>query len=350
MGADYFEHVGVGFELPAGFGRLTVRENLAAFASLYRGPVEDPDALLERVDLTDAADRRADELSKGMRMRMNLARSLINRPELLFLDEPTSGQDPVRSALLRGLVRETAQTGCTVFLTTHDMVTADLLCDRLAFVTRGRIAAIDTPRGFNLGHGRPGLVAEIKGAGARELSMESLTDVDRQLSDRIEALIARRDTLQRLADGDRSLLPQRACAILDRLTDLGFRSDFVATQREGLVLARALAPEFFEGFVTQLEHRLDDPEYVELQKRGWDALSWDPDDPRLEEIASALADNLLADRVLMEAQADFFSTPDAITRYGLINNHRADQMPSMARLTELIEERLRAAGFDIPHH
>lgn len=175
-GPDYFEHVGVGFELPVGFGRLTVRENLAAFASLYKGPVEDPDALIERVDLADAADRRVDELSKGMRMRLNLARSLINRPELLFLDEPTSGQDPVRSALLRGLVREVAEAGCTVFLTTHDMVTADLLCDRLAFVTRGRIAAIDTPRGFKLGHGRSGLVAETKGGGTRELSVESLAD------------------------------------------------------------------------------------------------------------------------------------------------------------------------------
>ena len=175
-GPDYFERVGVGFELPAGFGKLTVRENLAAFASLYRGPVEDPDTLLERVDLADAAGRRADDLSKGMRMRLNLARALINRPELLFLDEPTSGQDPVRSALLRGLVREAADTGCTVFLTTHDMATADLLCDRLAFVARGRIAAIDTPRGFKLRHGRPGLVAEIRGRGAKELSVESLAD------------------------------------------------------------------------------------------------------------------------------------------------------------------------------
>lgn len=136
----------MGFELPAGPGRLTVRENPAAFASLYRGPLEDPDTLLERVDPADAADRRVDDLSKGMRMRLNLARALVNRPELLFLDEPTSGQDPVRSALLRELVRDVADAGCTVFLTTHDMVTADPLCDRLAFVARGRIAAIATPR------------------------------------------------------------------------------------------------------------------------------------------------------------------------------------------------------------
>jgi fluoroquinolone transport system ATP-binding protein len=174
--ADYFERVGVGFELPAGFGKLTVRENLAAFASLYRGPVADLDALLDSVDLADAAHRRVAELSKGMRMRLNLARALVNAPELLFLDEPTSGQDPVRAAMLRGLIRAAADAGATVFLTTHDMATADLLCDRVAFVSRGRIAAVDTPRGFKLRHGRPGLVAEIRGGERRELPVSALAD------------------------------------------------------------------------------------------------------------------------------------------------------------------------------
>jgi DNA-binding transcriptional MerR regulator len=177
----------------------------------------------------------------------------------------------------------------------------------------------------------------------------TLADVERQLNDRIGALVARRATLRRLADGDRALLPDRACAILDRLTELGFRPDFVAAQREALVLARALAPGFFDGFVVQLEHRLDDPAYVELQKRGWDALSWDPDDPRLDELASAVVDNLLSDRALMEEQAGFFSTPEATTRYELINNHRADQIPSLARLNALIEAKLRAAGLGIPN-
>jgi DNA-binding transcriptional MerR regulator len=177
----------------------------------------------------------------------------------------------------------------------------------------------------------------------------ALADVERRLTERIEELVGRRDTLHRLADGDRALLPDRACALLDRFTELGFPPDYTASQREGLVLARALAPEFFDDFLTQLEHRLDDPEYVELAKRSWGALSWDPDDPRLDELASALAANLLTNRALMEAQADFFSAPDAITRYQLINNHRADETPTLTRLTALIEERLRAAGLDIPH-
>jgi hypothetical protein len=130
---------------------------------------------------------------------------------------------------------------------------------------------------------------------------------------------------------------------------ISFPPDYTASQREGLVLARALAPEFFDDFLTQLEHRLDDPEYVELAKRSWEALSWDLDGPRLGELASALAANLLTNRALMEEQADFFSTPDATTRYELINNHRAEQMPTLTRLTALIEEKLRTAGLDIPY-
>lgn len=159
-GRDYYERIGVGFELPAEFTRLTARENLEAFASLYRGPAADPLGLLERVDLAEAAHQRLSTFSKGMRMRLSLARALLNRPRLLFLDEPTSGQDPVRAALLRGVIRAEADRGATVFLTTHDMRTAEDLCDRLAFVVDGRIAAVDTPDGFRRRYGRPGVVAE----------------------------------------------------------------------------------------------------------------------------------------------------------------------------------------------
>lgn len=94
-GPDYYQQIGVSFELPAHFSRLTARENLAAFGSLYAGPVEDPEQLLSTVDLTGAADQLVASFSKGMQMRLNLARALLNRPRVLFLDEPTSGMDPV---------------------------------------------------------------------------------------------------------------------------------------------------------------------------------------------------------------------------------------------------------------
>ncbi|QBI55163.1 ABC transporter ATP-binding protein [Streptomonospora litoralis] len=176
-GADYYERIGVGFELPAAFGKLTAAENLAAFAGLYRRPARPVRELLELVELGAAADRRVDGFSKGMRMRLNLARALLNRPELLFLDEPTGGQDPVRAAALREVVREQARQGTTVFVTTHDMTTADRLCDRVAFVVGGRIAAVDTPRSFKLRYGRPGVRVEYRVGGRldeRELPLDTL--------------------------------------------------------------------------------------------------------------------------------------------------------------------------------
>ena len=176
----------------------------------------------------------------------------------------------------------------------------------------------------------------------------ALTDVEQRLTERIEELTTRRDTLHRLAD-DRALLPDRACAVLDRMRELGFSHDYVAGQREALVLFRALVPEGFESFVAQLEHRLDDPEFVDLTQRSWDALRWDPDDPRIEELASALADNLLAHRELLAAPPGFRSRPDTATRYGLVNSHGQDQWPTSARLTALVEAKLRAAGIPVPH-
>jgi DNA-binding transcriptional MerR regulator len=175
----------------------------------------------------------------------------------------------------------------------------------------------------------------------------ALEDVRRRLNEQIEDLVARRDTLHRLAHGDRVLLPDRACAVLDRLTALDFGPEYVDGQREALVLSRALIPAVFDSFLTQLEQRLEDPEYVELTKRGWEARSWDPDDPRIEDLATALADKLLADRELLVLPAEFRRQSDAASRYGQVNHHREDG-PSIVRLNALIEARLRAAGVDVP--
>lgn len=175
----------------------------------------------------------------------------------------------------------------------------------------------------------------------------TLDDVHHQLTERIEELIARRDRLHRLDHGDRALLPDRACAVLDRLADLGFSPDYVVGQREALVLARALVPEIFDTFLTRLEHSLDDPESVELTKHGWDARTWDPDDPRIEELASTMADKLLANRALLALPSGFQSQSDADSRYGMVNHHRGES-PSIARLNMLVEAHLRAAGITVP--
>jgi ABC-2 type transport system ATP-binding protein len=137
-------------ESPTLYERATAKENLDLFCTLYGLPSERGDAALERVGLVHAAKRKVKTFSTGMRQRLMLARAVINEPRVLFLDEPTRGLDPKSARDLRELVRELSAGGTTVFLTTHDMTEADELCDRVAFLAEGRIAALDTPRALKL--------------------------------------------------------------------------------------------------------------------------------------------------------------------------------------------------------
>jgi fluoroquinolone transport system ATP-binding protein len=159
-GADLYQRIGVGFELPAYFPKLTARENLAAFAALYAGPVEDPERALAAVGLAGVADQRVAAFSKGMKMRLNLARAILHRPDVLFLDEPTAGLDPAHAAEVRAVIRAQADLGRSAFLTTHDMPTVEELCDRVAFMHHGRVVAVDTPRNLRVRYGRPAVVVE----------------------------------------------------------------------------------------------------------------------------------------------------------------------------------------------
>ncbi|MEC9324258.1 MAG: ABC transporter ATP-binding protein [Actinomycetota bacterium] len=153
-GSDYYQRIGVSFELPNHYLKLTGAENLQFFASLYDGATQDPRSLLEAVGLADAADTRVGKYSKGMQMRLTFARALLNDPELIFLDEPTSGLDPVNARRVKDMVLELKDRGRTVFLTTHDMATADELCDRVAFVVDGRIVALDAPTELKIARSR----------------------------------------------------------------------------------------------------------------------------------------------------------------------------------------------------
>lgn len=167
-GDDYFERVGVSFELPRHYQKLTALENLRLFGSLYRGETEDPLALLAQVGLEADAHTRVSQFSKGMQMRLNLVRALLHRPALLFLDEPTSGLDPVNARKVKAVVRDLKQRGATIFLTTHDMQVADDLCDRVAFMVDGRIVHSDAPRALKLRHGEQQVQLEVRCNGALE--------------------------------------------------------------------------------------------------------------------------------------------------------------------------------------
>ncbi|MQA86305.1 MAG: ATP-binding cassette domain-containing protein [Streptosporangiales bacterium] len=168
-GSEYYRRIGVSFELPNNYQKLTALENLEFFASLYEGPTQDPMSLLERVDLAGDARTRVGKFSKGMQMRLVFIRALLHRPELLFLDEPTSGMDPVNGRRIKDMVRELRDQGCTVFLTTHDMATADQLCDRVAFVVDGKIAALDSPAEHKVSRSRRMVRVTYRGYAGNDL-------------------------------------------------------------------------------------------------------------------------------------------------------------------------------------
>lgn len=169
-----YEQVGVSFELPNHYARLTALENLRHFAAFYRGPTVDPHRVLDWVGLSDAANERAGALSKGMKVRLNLARACIHRPRLLFLDEPTSGLDPVNTRLVMALVRRLREDGTTVLVTTHNMSLADQLCDRVAFIVDGQIALIDAPDSLKRRHGAGQVRLKQAGSPARQFPLDGL--------------------------------------------------------------------------------------------------------------------------------------------------------------------------------
>ncbi|WP_086847226.1 MerR family transcriptional regulator [Amycolatopsis kentuckyensis] len=176
----------------------------------------------------------------------------------------------------------------------------------------------------------------------------AVADVGRRLTERIEDLVARRDTLHRLADGDRALLPDRAVALLEKMPGLGFTADEVAATREGWVLARALVPSQFDDYLTHFEQALDDPGLLRLARRAAEAEAWEPDDPRVAQLAAEAASHYLARPALLETVTGLHAGTDAATRYTLIARHGEERTPVAARLAGLFEAELRAAGVRIP--
>lgn len=178
-GYEYFEQVGVSFEMPNHYSKLTARENLRYFGALYQGMAAKPEALLDMVGLLDDADMLVSQYSKGMKNRLSVARSLVNNPRLLFMDEPTAGLDPVNARKIKDLIKSQKDAGKTVFLTTHDMHIADELCDRVAFIVDGKLSLIDSPRELKLRYGKAEVRVEFGLNGKheqRDFSLAGLAD------------------------------------------------------------------------------------------------------------------------------------------------------------------------------
>lgn len=160
-GSEFYEDIGVSFEMPISFSKLTAMENLDFFRRLYR-KTADIEPLMRRVGLWEDRDKKAGEYSKGMKIRLNFVRALLNSPKMLFLDEPTNGLDPVNARIMKDMILEFRQAGGTVFLTSHIMSDVEQLCDRVGFIINGKLTEEDTPRNLKLKYGKKTVRVEYR--------------------------------------------------------------------------------------------------------------------------------------------------------------------------------------------
>jgi len=145
--------IGVVFDSQNIYERLSARDNLRFYARLYRVKKARVEGMLAQVGLTDRAGSKVKTYSNGMKQRVLIARALLHKPKVLFLDEPTRGLDPNVARDIRAIVVDLAKQGMTVFLTTHYMEEADQLSNRVAIIDQGSIVALDTPENLKAEYG-----------------------------------------------------------------------------------------------------------------------------------------------------------------------------------------------------
>ncbi len=181
---EFFQKIGVLFEFPYLYANLSAIDNLNYFASFYpAGQRRDTMELLELLEFKkDYLKKPVSSCSKGMRQRVSMARALISSPRLLFLDEPTSGLDPSGAVLFRKIIEQERQKGTTVFVTTHNMTDADLLCDRVAFLSGGSLAALDTPKNLKEKNSSHQIVIDYLYEGQRKIRTLDASELETGIS------------------------------------------------------------------------------------------------------------------------------------------------------------------------
>ncbi|MGA4721188.1 ABC transporter ATP-binding protein [Fictibacillus nanhaiensis] len=160
---SFYKKIGIAFENDVLYPTLTGYENLIFHARLYGAKEDEVHDILKKMDLFKSKDKKAGDYSKGMKTRLVLARALVTKPEVLFMDEPTSGMDPEIAAYVREVVLDMNKQGTTMFLTTHDMNEAEKLCDRIAFFNNGKIVELDTPENYKKRFGKQKVNIEQNG-------------------------------------------------------------------------------------------------------------------------------------------------------------------------------------------
>ena len=170
--ADY-DRIGILSDTSSLYERMSIEENLRFYAKLRGRGAGDVERLLARVNLIQDRSTLVKDCSKGMRQRAALLAALIHSPELLFLDEPTSGLDPAARAEVHRMLAELKSAGTTIFITTHDMAEAENVCDRIAILNEGRIAACDRPASLTLRFARNRIVIETRTQGTVETTKDA---------------------------------------------------------------------------------------------------------------------------------------------------------------------------------
>ena len=171
----YLEKIGVGFEFPNHYLKLTGRENLKLFRSFYNVKKLKPiPELFKMVGIEKAIDQPVEAYSKGMKMRLNFIRAIMHDPEILFFDEPTAGLDPGNAHKIKMYIKKLKEEGKTIFITTHNMNTADELCDRVSFIDEGVLQITDSPKTLKSKHGKHAVKVLLKNYLEKEFPIDNL--------------------------------------------------------------------------------------------------------------------------------------------------------------------------------
>lgn len=196
-GKEYYARIGVGFELPNHYLKLTARENMALFASFYpKKQIQDIPQLFEMVGLEADMDKKVEAYSKGMKMRLNFIRALLHNPEILFFDEPTAGLDPMNAKKIREHIVQLKNQGKTIFITTHNMYTADELCDRVSFIVDGALQITAPPATLKHNYGRDVVRVDLEDKQSAEFPLQGLGQNSQFLAFLNQAPLLRINTLE----------------------------------------------------------------------------------------------------------------------------------------------------------
>jgi len=177
-GKDYYEKIGISFEYPALYSKLTAIENLEFFKSFYQNNTEDSTELIDLVGLEKRSDQVVGNFSKGMKKKLDIARALVNDPDLIFFDEPIVGLDPGSARKIKDIILSKKEDEKkTVFLTTHNMTVADELCDRVAFIVDGSVRLVGNPKKLKVDRGEKKVKVEYESDGKVKASEYSLQGI-----------------------------------------------------------------------------------------------------------------------------------------------------------------------------